>query len=195
MREGLKHSLNQVWEEVNATTTQTMVDVANRLSDELPEGTPAQEVQMHLMKRSIEEDAKRGVIWPKIDPAHFAEAGNVVHIFPNTVVIQGPVFALCYRARPDGTDPNRCIFEVYTLEKYPEGEEPRPENLHKPEINEENWKKVLCQDFSNMKAVQQGLRAKHFAGILPSPKEERAIINFHRVLAEYVGAGAPEPIV
>jgi phenylpropionate dioxygenase-like ring-hydroxylating dioxygenase large terminal subunit len=194
MREGLKHSLNQLWEEVNATTTQTMVDVANRLPVELPQGTPAHEVQMHLMKRTMEEDARRGVAWPQVDPAHFAKCGNVVHIFPNTVVIHGPVFALCYRARPDGIDPNRCIFEVYTLEKYPEGGEPRPENLHKPEITEENWKKVLCQDFSNMEAVQQGLRAKHFPGMLPSPVEERAIINFHGVLASYMGTGAPEPI-
>ncbi len=194
MREGLKHSLNQLWEEVNATTTQTMVDVANLLPEELPEGTPAQEVQMHLMKRTIEEDAKRGVMWPQIDPAHFAKVGNVVHVFPNTVIIHGPVFALCYRARPDGLDPDRCIFEVYTLEKFPEGQEPRPENLYRPEMDEATWRKVLCQDFSNMEAVQQGLRSRAFAGTYPSPLEERAITNFHRVLAEYVGEGAPEPI-
>ncbi|MBH0114423.1 aromatic ring-hydroxylating dioxygenase subunit alpha [Novosphingobium sp. YJ-S2-02] len=194
MREGLKHSLNQLWEEVNATTTQTMVDVANRLPEELPEGTPAHEVQMHLMKRTIEEDAKRGVLWPAIDPAHFAKVGNVLHIFPNTVIVHGPVFALCYRARPDGTDPNRCIFEVYTLEKFPEGAEPRPDNLYRPEMTEEAWRKVLCQDFSNMEAVQQGLRDRAFPGIYPSPEEEKAIVNFHRVLADYVGRGAPEPI-
>ncbi|MED5544718.1 MAG: aromatic ring-hydroxylating dioxygenase subunit alpha [Pseudomonadota bacterium] len=194
MREGLKHSLNQLWEEVNATTTQTMVDVANLLPSELPEGTPPAEVQMHLMKRTIEEDAKRGVLWPRIDPAHFAKVGNVLHIFPNTVIVHGPVFALCYRARPCGEDPNRCIFEVYTLEKFPEGAEPRPENLYRPEMTEANWRKVLCQDFSNMEAVQQGLRSRAFAGIYPSPVEEKAIVNFHRVLADYVGRGAPEPI-
>lgn len=194
MRTALAATLNQLWEEVNATTTQTMVDVANRLVDELPEGTPAQEVQMHLMKRSIEEDAKRGVMWPQIDPAHFAKVGTVCHIFPNTVIIHGPVFALCYRALPDGLDPDKCIFEVYTLEKFPEGQQPRPENLHKPEMTEEHWRKVLCQDFSNMKAVQQGLKSRTFGGIHPSPVEERTIVNFHRVLAEYVGRGAPQPL-
>lgn len=194
MREGLKHSLNQLWAEVNATTTQTMVDVANRLPEELPAGTSPVEVQMHLMKRTIEEDAKRGIMWPQVDPAHFAKCGNVVHIFPNTVVIHGPVFALCYRARPDGDDPSKCIFEVYTLEKYPEGQEPKPENLYKPEMTEENWLKVLCQDFSNMEAVQKGLSARAVEYTYPSPEEERAIINFHRVLADYVGMGAPEPL-
>jgi phenylpropionate dioxygenase-like ring-hydroxylating dioxygenase large terminal subunit len=192
MREGLKHALNQLWEEVNATTTQTMVDVANLLPQELPEGTPAQEVQMHLMRRTVEEDAKRGVIWPQIDPAHFAASGNVWHLFPNTVIIHGPTFALCYRARPNGSDPNSCIFEVYALERFPEGAEPRADNLYKPEITEANWRKVLCQDFSNMEAVQKGLRSRGFDGTRPSPVEERAIVNFHRVLAIYIDAGGPE---
>jgi len=191
MRIGLKHSLNQLWNEVNATTTETMVRMANALEDELPAGTPPQDVQMHLMRRTIEEDAKRGVTWPRIDPAHFAAAGNVWHLFPNTVVIHGPTFALCYRARPDGYDPDRCIFEVYALEKYPAGQEPKPENLYRPEVTEANWRRVLCQDFANMGAVQKGLKATNFDGIRPSPVEERAIINFHRVLADYMGTGAP----
>ncbi len=194
MRLGLAHSLNQIWEEVNASTTQTMVDVANRLVDELPEGTPALEVQMHLMRRTIEEDAKRGVFWPKIDPAHFAASGNDWHIFPNTVVIHGPTSALCYRARPNGIDPDSCIFEVYTLERFPPGEEPRPENIHCQEITEEKWRKVLCQDFSNMEAIQQGLKSRGFTGMKPSPVEEAPIVNFHKVLATYMGSGAPDPL-
>ena len=194
MRQGLADSLNQLWEEVNGTTTETMVRVANLLVEELPDGTPPAEVQMHLMRRTVEEDAKRGVNWPRIDPAHFAAAGNVWHIFPNTVIIHGPTFALCYRARPDGHDPNRCIFEVYTLERFPEGTEPRPANLHKPDMDEASWRKVLCQDFSNMGAVQRGLRSRGCDGLRPSPVEERAIINFHRVLADYLGTGAPQVI-
>lgn len=194
MRVGLAHSLNQLWEEVNGTTTETMVRVANLLVDELPDDTPAQEVQMHLMRRTVEEDAKRGVAWPRIDPAHFAAAGNVWHLFPNTVVIHGPTFALCYRARPDGHDPHSCIFEVYTLERFPEGHEPRPENIHKPEIDEASWRKVLCQDFSNMGAVQRGLRSRGFDVARPSPKEEAAIVNFHQVLADYLDHAAPVPL-
>ena len=193
MRIGLAHSLNQLWEEVNGTTTQTMVDVANKLVDELPEGTPAQEVQMHLMRRTIEEDAKRGVFWPQIDPAHFAASGNDFHIFPNTVIIHGPTFALCYRARPNGYDPDSCIFEVYTLERFPGGQEPRPENLHKPDIDEASWRKVLCQDFSNMGDVQKGMKSLGFKGLRPHPVEEQAVINFHRTLAKYMGTGEPRP--
>jgi nitrite reductase/ring-hydroxylating ferredoxin subunit len=193
MRVGLAVSLNMIWDQTYATTTQTMVDVANKLVDELPEGTGPGEVQMHFMKRAIEEDAKRGVTWPTIDPAHMVETGNDWHVFPNTVFIHGPTFALCYRARPDGYDPDSCIFEVYTLQRFPEGEEPRPENEFAPEINEENWRKVLCQDFSNMGAVQQGMKSMAFQGTRPHPVEEQAILNFHRVLADYMGTEPPRP--
>lgn len=190
MRIGLAHSLNQLWDEVNGTATQTMVDVANRLVDELPEGTPAAEVQAHFMKRTIEEDAKLGIEWPQIDPDHFVAAGTDWHVFPNTVIIQGPTFALCYRARPSANyDPDSCIFEVYTLQRFPEGQEPRPENLYTPEVTEENYRKVLCQDFSNMGEVQKGMKSMAFAGARPHPVEEQAVINFHRQLAAYMGEG------
>ncbi len=193
MRIGLAVSLNQIWVEVNATTTQTMVDVANLLVEELPEGTPAGEVQGHFMKRVIEEDLKRGVTWPKLDPAHIVETGTDWHIFPNTVIIHGPTFALCYRARPNGFNPDSCIFEVYTLERFPEGQEPKPENLYKPVIDEANWRKVLCQDFSNMGDVQKGMKSLAFPGARPHPVEEQAVINFHHTLANYMGRGRPEP--
>ena len=115
------------------------------------------------------------------------------HIFPNTVIIQGPTFALCYRARPNGYDPDSCIFEVYTLQRYGEGQEPKPENVYAPTIDEATWRKVLCQDFSNMGDVQKGMKSAAFAGARPHPLEEQAIVNFHRVLAEYMGSGGPEP--
>jgi len=61
-------------------------------------------------------------------------------------------------------------------------------------MDEASWRKVLCQDFSNMGAVQRGLRSRGCDGLRPSPVEERAIINFHRVLADYLGTGAPQVI-
>lgn len=191
MRIGLAVSLSQVWEEVWATTTEAMVNVAKNLVNELPEGTPAHEVHMYFMKRVIEDDAKRGVFWPQLDPKHAQEAGTDVHIFPNSVIIFGPTFALCYRARPDGYNPDSCIFEVYTLERFAEGQEPRPENLHKPDQVLGDWPKVLLQDFSNMGAVQQGMKSMAFGMARPHPVEEEAVVNFHRTLAGYMGSGGP----
>jgi len=191
MRIGLAVSLTQIWEEVKATTTQSMVDIARNLVNELPEGTPAHEVHLHFMKRVIEEDARNGITWPMLDPAHVADAGTDVHIFPNTVIIFGPTFALCYRARPDGYDPDSCIFEVYTLERFAPGTEPKPDNLFKPDLDLASWPKVLLQDFSNMGQVQKGMKSMAFGMARPHPIEEEAVVNFHRVLESYMGSGGP----
>jgi hypothetical protein len=53
---------------------------------------------------------------------------------------------------------------------------------------------VLPQDFSNMAAVQQGMKSRGFKGPKPNPYRERTIANLHRNLAKYVGSGAPEKL-
>ena len=65
--------------------------------------------------------------WPEIPPEIMAEAGLAWSLFPNQNILQGVTFALCYRARPYGDDPDKCIFEAYALERFPEGEEPKTE--------------------------------------------------------------------
>jgi nitrite reductase/ring-hydroxylating ferredoxin subunit len=185
---------NEMVATLDATTTETLVRVANRLVDELPAGTGVEEVTAYLMQRAAEEDAARGVEWPRIDPDHAAACGHDWHLFPNLVILMGPVFALVYRARPDGTDPDSCIFEVCVIERFPEGEEPKTEWEYHPEATEEVWKLILSQDFSNMQAVQQGMKSRGYVGSRPSPKQELPVIHFHRTLARYMGTGAPEPI-
>jgi hypothetical protein len=53
---------------------------------------------------------------------------------------------------------------------------------------------VLPQDFSNMAAVQQGMKSLGYQGARPNPYRERAIVNLHHQLAIYMAAGAPEQI-
>ena len=177
------------WETVNnASTTWTLVQAAKNLVDELPEGTPAPEVIAHWLKRAKEMDAARGVVWPEISPAQMTEAGLAWHMFPNMSVLQGATYALCYRTRPYGDDPNKCIFEAYAIERFPEGEEPRTEWTY-GDATEANWGSVLCQDFSNMAAVQRGMKSRGFRGTLPNPHQEQKVINFHRNLANVMGRG------
>ena len=107
--------------------------------------------------------------------------------------IPGLTFLLGYRARPYGGDPNKCIFEAYALERYPQGEEPKTEWVY-AEPTEEKWRKVLAQDFSNMAAVQKGMRNRGFRGALPNPHQEQKITNFHRNLRRFMGRGGPDLI-
>jgi len=184
---------NYIMKHVNAVTTQTMADVANRLADELPEGTPAEKVLKHWLDSSKRIDAERGAPWPEVDPAHVAKSGTAWQIFPNFQIGHALNNALCYSARPHGYDPNKCIFEVAVYEIYPKGQEPKAEWEYTP-LGDPRWLSVLPQDFSNMAAVQQGMRSGGFRGNMPNPHREQSVSNLHRNLARYMGTGAPRKL-
>ncbi|MFA7585530.1 MAG: aromatic ring-hydroxylating dioxygenase subunit alpha [Novosphingobium sp.] len=182
---------NYTWAAANTNTTQTMVDVANRLKDELPEGTPPAEVLGYWITRSKQIDAERGVIWPEVPSSHATQAGTSWQIFPNFQVGQAVNNMLCYSARPYGYDPDKCIFEAAVYELFPEGEAPETEwDYTAPE----DWPPVLQQDFANMAAVQQGMKAGGFRGTMPNPYMERAIPSLHWNLARFMGQGAPRKL-
>lgn len=183
----------ELWETVG-TSTQTLVDAASRLKEELPEDTSPDEVAIHLMQSAAMMDAERGVFWPQMSPEHYAACGLDWHIFPNTAILPGMTYALCYRVRPNGYDPDSCIFEVYILERFPEGEEPKTEWVYEPDPSEEKWRKILKQDFQNIPEVQKGIKSRGFHGSRPSPLQEVPIIHFHRTLAQYMNTGAPQEI-
>jgi phenylpropionate dioxygenase-like ring-hydroxylating dioxygenase large terminal subunit len=182
---------NEIYTTVNkASTTETLVNAAKRLVEELPEGTPPDQVVRHWLASAKADDAARGVVWPVITPEQMSKAGLAWSVFPNMAILQGITFALCYRARPHGDDPHKCVFESYALERYPHAGEPKTEWVY-AEPTAEKWGLVLSQDFSNMAAVQQGMRSRGFRGTLPNPHQEQKVTNFHRNLAKFMGSGAP----
>lgn len=190
----LSESLHAIMEGVNSCTTATMLSAADRLLEELPAGTPAHEVAERFNQIAQAIDAERGVTWPTLNPDLQAETGHDWHIFPNSVVLQGITYALCYRARPNGADPNSCIFETYVIERYGEGEEPKTEWVNVPDPMDPRWPEVLQQDFRNMPYVQRGMKSRGFKGARPNPRQEVPVYNFHKTLAEYMGSGAPKPL-
>jgi phenylpropionate dioxygenase-like ring-hydroxylating dioxygenase large terminal subunit len=180
----------EFWDTVGASTTEILVRAAERLVDELPEGTPAHEVHRHWLAACKADYAAIGVDWPEISDEQMAAAGLAWHIFPNFSMIPGPTFALYYRTRPYGTDPDRCIYEAVAIERFAPGKEPDT-TWQFAAATEENWRLVIAQDFSNMELVQQGLKSRGFRGNLPNPHQEQKVSNFHRNLADYMGTGAP----
>jgi nitrite reductase/ring-hydroxylating ferredoxin subunit len=182
------------WEHANTNTTQTLVKAAQRLVDELPEGTPADNVLKHWLDSARRDDAARGVVWPTIDPTHVGKSGTAWQLFPNFQIGHALNNALCYSARPYGYNPDKCIFEAAVYELFPKGEEPKTEWQYTP-ADDPGWRSVLPQDFNNMAAVQQGMKNGGFRGTLPNPYREQSISNLHRNLARYMGgAGAPRKL-
>lgn len=191
-RVALAERVSLVWDQMKATTTQTLVDAAARLKDEVPDSASPEEVAAQWLTLAAEADAARGVIWSAVTQEDMAAAGHDWHLFPNAIILPSVNCALGYRARPNGYDPDSCIFEVYALELFPEGQVPKTEWVHVPEISD--WTKIPTQDFGNMAEVQRGMKSRGFAGPRPSPIQEVPVTHFHKVLAEYMGSGAPVPI-
>ncbi|GAA5060227.1 aromatic ring-hydroxylating oxygenase subunit alpha [Nocardia callitridis] len=184
---------NFTWENANTNTTESMVAVANRLADELPESTPPGQVLRYWLDTCRREDAERGVIWPTVDPETVAASGTSWQIFPNFQIGHALNNMLCYRFRPYGYDPDQCIFEAAVFELFPPGEEPDTEWIYTP-VGDEGWRTVLPQDFDNMAAVQQGMKSRGFPGPKPNPYRERTIVNLHHNLASYMGTGEPRDL-
>ena len=114
-------------------------------------------------------------------------------MFPNFKVIPLPTTALCYNFRPYGYDPNKCVFEVFVLERFPDGQEPKTEWVYSP-LDHPDWLTVLPQDFGNMVAVQEGMKSLGFKGPRANPIQENVITNLHRNLAAYMGTEPPRPL-
>ena len=186
--EGLKQAKETVW----ANYTDTLIAAAEQVAKEMPDSATAAEVGAKLLEVAARIDAERGVIWPQIDPAHLGQVGINWHVFPNTIILPSFTNALCFRIRPDGFNPDSCITEIYTLERFPEGEEPRTEWKQAQELTEENWPLLVRQDFRMLADVQKGMKSVGINGLLPNPDQEANIINFHRNLAQYMGRCAPE---
>jgi phenylpropionate dioxygenase-like ring-hydroxylating dioxygenase large terminal subunit len=187
--------IRENYETVNfSASTETLVKAASRMKDELPETATPQECIAHWIKSAKADDAARGVIWPEVPPEIKKEGGLAWGLFPNQNILHGETFALCYRVRPYGDDPNKCVFESYALERFPEGEAPVTEWVYADPTGE-NWGSVLAQDFANMAFVQKGIKSSGFRGPLPNPHQEQKVINLHRNLATYMeGRGAPSVI-
>ena len=45
----------------------------------------------------------------------------------------------------------------------------------------------LEQDFSNMRAVNSGMKSRGWAGAFTNPSQERQIVYFHRMLNDFLG--------
>lgn len=184
--------IRENYETVNySASTETLVRAASRLQTELPETATPQECIAHWLQSARADDAARGVVWPDVPPEIKKESGLAWGLFPNQNILHGETFALCYRVRPYGDDPDKCVFESYALERFPDGEAPQTEWTYAEPVGE-LWGSVLAQDFSNMQFVQKGMKSSGFRGPLPNPHQEQKVINLHRNLAGFMGGrGAP----
>jgi nitrite reductase/ring-hydroxylating ferredoxin subunit len=131
----------------------------------------------------------QGANIPMAPPSPHIAWGGEMFVFPNSFFL--PMYSNCltYRARPYGDDPEKCLFDMWSLTTYPVGREPeRAELLGVFDPNDtENWGLIPRQDFGNIERQARGLHTQGFEKMRMSTNVEKMILNMHeevdRVLA------------
>jgi phenylpropionate dioxygenase-like ring-hydroxylating dioxygenase large terminal subunit len=186
IRDGWCGFMVEVWETLDASWTAAAVWAAKRMKATLPVDASLEEVFGTFAQFHREEHEKTGAPWPTITTEQMMAAGADWHIFPNMVFLPQATNLLGYRARPNGDDPDSCIFEVYVLERFAPGAEPKVE-VEVGDWASLDWGLILAQDFQNMAEIQQGMKSRGFRGARPNPVQEQAISNMHAELRRYLG--------
>ncbi|NLR72786.1 aromatic ring-hydroxylating dioxygenase subunit alpha [Novosphingobium sp. ERN07] len=191
IRPGIRDYMEDMAATLNAGSAVQTVHAARRVEQEVEPGTPAMEVLMKFGQFIYEHALSLGLKWPDITAEQMQAAGIDWHLFPNQIMLMGPTGSLNYRARPVGSNPDKCIFDVYSLQRYPEGEAPPKVELEwsQDHADTDFWGLILTQDFANVAEVQKGMKSKGFKGARPNPRQEIAISNFHRALEDFVENG------
>jgi Rieske 2Fe-2S family protein len=108
-------------------------------------------------------------------------------IYPNMV---GPITAgnwILFRFRPNGNDPDTCLYDVMFLHRFGEGEEVPPieHEFYARWEDHDGWGPTIGQDLSNMGHVQAGLHQTSFKGLRLN-RQEAGVRNFERFVDRHV---------
>jgi len=179
----------EMHEQLGAMVTPRSYEAAQRLRSEVAADAPAAEVLTKLREFQREAALDDGAGWPEeLTPEYIAASRVDWHVFPNQVFLHSSVDGIiCYRSRPNGRDPDSCIFDIWSLVRYAPGKAPPLEREFCSDWTAQPWGRILMQDFGNMERVQKGMRSRAFKGARPNPKQERAVSNFHRGIHSFVG--------
>jgi hypothetical protein len=123
-----------------------------------------------------------GIDYPDLTQAQLKGAMYDWHVFPNTVFLVDMGCCLTYRARPNGLDPDSCIFDVQGLELPPSGGLPTARRQFFSDWRQGQMGEILSQDFSNMSEVTTGLHSLGYDGHRLNTAQEMTIWNYHRAV-------------
>jgi phenylpropionate dioxygenase-like ring-hydroxylating dioxygenase large terminal subunit len=183
--EGMAARLNLLAEGMDAQVLPEDVAVVRSLKGKpIPEGS---NLGAEYVKALYARAAEQRRPMPKQTPENIGMWGGELFIFPNFMILPQAGNAMMYRARPDGFDPDRCIFEIFSTKTYPAGVTP-PRAVVQKVTDLEDPEQVLLiprQDLGNIPRMQKGLHA----GIRQTwlaVEQEKMILNMHQELDRYL---------
>jgi phenylpropionate dioxygenase-like ring-hydroxylating dioxygenase large terminal subunit len=127
-----------------------------------------------------------------LDVSHLTDRdlveGDNPHFFPNCGGVMTVSRGSMFRMRPNGNDPDSCIFESFRFKRFAEGEEVPtvPEEKIADYLTYEGWGPIMGQDMFNMDRIQRGLHSRGATNVILG-QQELCVRNLHRTLSEYLG--------
>lgn len=169
---------------------QKEVDIARQLLDvELPDD-PAEAVMMWygiVQDQITKQLGAKGEPIPDLNAVAVSDPINAVEfLFPHYFLL--PFFSSMssYRIRPLG--PERCLFEIWSLTLFPEGEEPEvPMQPTVLPFDSQDFPPIPRQDYANIPIQQRGLHTAGFEFMRLAKDVEGLISNYQRIIDGYLG--------
>jgi len=189
-RPGVIEFFRQMEEDLMAIFTDRDYEAAKKIMDILPAEVDAMTAFGTAVELGRQAAVEDGAGYPEnLDFEKVMRAGADFTVFPNCATLFWFDGALWYRARPDPRDPynpDKCIFDVWSLKRFAPGKEPQVETR----VIEDGAKGGVClildQDIANMTEVQAGMKSSAFRYGRPNPVQEVPVINLHRTIEQYV---------
>jgi nitrite reductase/ring-hydroxylating ferredoxin subunit len=119
----------------------------------------------------------------KVAAEHPIEA--VTYLFPHYFLLTYFTSMSSYRIRPLG--PESCLFEIWSLTQFPQGQEPAPplDPIVLP-FDSQDFPQIPRQDYSNIPIQQIGMHSEGFDFMRLSKEVEGLISNYQRVIDGYL---------
>ncbi len=183
------HFMQVLSEGMAGMTHQREVDVARRLAGlTLPKN--AQEASV-VWRKAVNDAVmdyyhEHGVQMPDLNMLDAKSWSTSVNFcFPHYFLLPTFGSASSYRIRPLG--PEETLFELWSLTRFPKGEEPPRILTPEPMAHDDpRWPPIPKQDFSNLPRQQRGLHTGGFEFMRLSKDMEGLISNYQRLIDGYL---------
>ena len=151
---------------------------------------PGSSLGGEFVKALYAQAAEQGRPMPKPSPEILGMWGGEIFIFPNFLILPQAGNVEFYRSRPHPTDPDRCVFEIYSAKTYPaESKIPRATVQHVTDLEDPGQLLLIPrQDLGNIPRIQRGLHSRKMRQTWLAENQEKLILNMHRELDRYLGA-------
>jgi len=127
---------------------------------------------------------------PRRAPEVLGMWGGEVFIFPNLMILPQAGNAMMYRVRPQGLDPERCTFEIFSTRTLPAEVKPSRATLQQVTdlLDPEQVRLIPRQDIGNIPRIQKGLHSSGIQQVWLAANQEKIISNMHHELDRYLRA-------